>query len=303
MKKFVLALCLMGMLLSGCSIGKKEDKEAPVLKLAHKRVQIAVNTKIDYLSYVSQAEDEVDGDLKESLQYTEIDSSKIGTYTVDYTVKDQAGNEAKQTLTIDVVTMFDNDIFSPQGIEPTTVENPEDITVLVNKVNQIPEGWVPDDLVEVIDGGQMLRKEAAEAYEKFYKAASAQGIELYSISGYRTNDTQTRYWTNMVNVYGEEYASQYSAYPGRSEHQLGLAMDVSYKTTGDRLSESVADSDIGKFIVSDGYKYGFVLRYLKDKVAITNYGYEPWHIRYVGVELATKLHESGLTLEEYYDQQ
>lgn len=302
MKKLILALCFVSMLLSGCSIGKKEDKEAPILKLTHKRVQIAVNTKIDYLSYVSQAEDDVDGDVS-SLQYTEIDSSKIGTYTVEYSAKDKAGNEAKKTLVIDIVKMFDNDIYSPNGIEPTTVENPEDITVLVNKVNQIPEGWVPDDLVEVIDGGQMLRKEAAEAYEKFYKAASSQGIELYSISGYRTNDTQTRYWTNMVNVYGEEYASQYSAFPGRSEHQLGLAMDVSYKTTGDRLSESVADSDIGKFIVSDGYKYGFILRYLKDKVAITNYGYEPWHIRYVGVELATKLHENGLTLEEYYDQQ
>lgn len=77
-------------------------------------------------------------------------------------------------------------------------------------------------------------------------------------------------------------------------------MDVSYKTTGDRLSESVADSDIGQFIESDAYKYGFILRYPQDKTEITNYNYEPWHIRYVGVELATYLYENNLTLEEYY---
>ena len=94
----------------------------------------------------------------------------------------------------------------------------------------------------------------------------------------------------------------YLDYPGRSEHQLGLAIDVSYTTQGDRLSEKVADSAIGKFIISDAYKYGFTLRYKKDKVAITNYGYEPWHIRYVGIDLATKLHDQNLTLEEYYKQ-
>ena len=173
----------------------------------------------------------------------------------------------------------------------------------MNKLHQIPEGWTPDDLEPVIDNAnQKLRKEANEAYTKFYNAAKAKGIDIYSISGYRTNATQTLYWNNQVKVYGEEYASQYSAYPGRSEHQLGLAIDVSYTTQGDRLSEKVADSAIGKFIISDAYKYGFTLRYKKDKVAITNYGYEPWHIRYVGVDLATKLHDQNLTLEEYYKQ-
>ncbi|MEG0549448.1 MAG: D-alanyl-D-alanine carboxypeptidase family protein, partial [Coprobacillus sp.] len=73
-------------------------------------------------------------------------------------------------------------------------------------------------------------------------------------------------------------------------------------TEGNRLNEQVATSSLGKFMISDAYKYGFIIRYPKDKIAITNYAYEPWHMRYVGVELATKLTQENLTLEEYYNQ-
>lgn len=301
MKKY-LCLLLAGMfILTGCS--REEDKTAPALKLTKTRVQVGLNSQIDYTSFIEKAVDEVDGDLISAVQYNEIDTSKLGQSQIKYTVKDESGNESIQTLTVDVVKYFKNGIYSPLNVTPDTVENPEDVTVLVNKVHAIPEGWVPDDLQPVIDNkNQKLRKEANEAYTKFYNAAKEKGIDIYSISGYRTNATQKLYWNNQVKVYGEEYASQYSAYPGRSEHQLGLAIDISYTTQGDRLSEKVATTPLGKFIVSDAYKYGFILRYQKDKVAITNYGYEPWHMRYVGVELATKLHESGLTLEEYYKQ-
>lgn len=301
MKKY-LSLILAGLLLlSGCA--KEEDKTAPTLELTKSRVNVAVNSKFDYQSFIQKAIDEVDGELVSEVKYNEIDTSKIGKQEVQYTLKDKSGNEVQQKLIVDVVKYYKDNIFSPLNVEPDTVENPEDITVLVNKLHQIPKGWVPDDLEPTIDNkNQKLRKEANAAYTKFYKDAKAKGIDIYSISGYRTNDTQTLYWNNQVKVYGEEYASQYSAYPGRSEHQLGLAIDVSYTTQGNRLSEKVATSPIGKFIETDAHKYGFILRYPKDKVAITNYGYEPWHLRYVGVELATKLHESGQTLEEYYHQ-
>lgn len=285
--KRIIIVFLMIFMLTGCLV-PDEQKE---LHLNKKRVQIALNDEIDYLSYVK------DNAFIEDVTYNTIDTSKVGTYTVEYKLEDMV-----ETLTVDVVKMYDGGIYSPVGITPTVVNNPEDITVLVNKVNSIPEGWEPDDLVKVVDSSQKLRKEAADAYKEFYNAARAKGIEVYSISGYRSNDIQSLYWNNQLRVNGEEYASLYSAYPLRSEHQLGLAIDVSYKTDGDRLSESVEDSEVGKFIVSDGYKYGFVLRYLKDKTSITNYGYEPWHIRYVGKELAQTLHDTGLTLEEYYEE-
>ena len=253
-----ICIYLLGItLLSGCSSMQKIEKEP--LKLKHQRIQLAQNSQIDYLSYISGNDDQ------EDIQYNSIDSSQLGTYQVVY--KEADSNE-KQTLTIDIVKMYKNGIYSPKSIQATTIKNPEDITSLVNKTHQIPKGWIPDDLVNVIDSHQQLRKEAAQAYKEFYLAAQDKGIKCYAISGYRTNETQSLYWKRQVQIYGEEYASQYSAYPGRSEHQLGLAIDVSNQLTGDRLSEKVAQAPIGKFIVSDGYKYGFILRYPQDKVSI-----------------------------------
>ncbi len=288
-----ICIYLLGIiLLSGCSSMQKIEKEP--LKLKHQRIQLAQNSQIDYLSYISGNDDQ------EDIQYNSIDSSQLGTYQVVYK---KADSNEKQTLTIDIVKMYENGIYSPKSIQATTIKNPEDVTSLVNKTHQIPKGWIPDDLVNVIDSHQQLRKEAAQAYKEFYLSAQDKGIKCYAISGYRTNETQSLYWKRQVQIYGEEYASQYSAYPGRSEHQLGLAIDVSNQLTGDRLSEKVAQAPIGKFIVSDGYKYGFILRYPQDKVSITNYGYEPWHMRYVGKELAKKLHDTGLTLEEYMEKE
>lgn len=297
MKQKILLIMSM-ILLVGCS---KTTNEKPVLEFKNSRVQISRDSEVDYLSYLLTAKDNEDGDLKSKVKYKTIDSSQVGSNQIEYSLKDTDGNEVKKILKVDIVDFYENNIYSPLDVTADIVKNPEDVTVLINKVNQIPEGWKPNDLESVIDSQyMMLRKEANAAYSKFYQAAKDKGIEIYSISAYRENEKQELFWNNQVKVYGEEYASQYSAYPGRSEHQLGLAIDVSYKKTGDRLSESVATSPVGEFIESDAYKYGFILRYPKDKVAITNYGYEPWHIRYVGVDLATKLHKEKLTLEEYY---
>ena len=288
------------LLLSGCSTNKehkKSQEQSPTKQktftLNRSRIQVNQYATINYLDYVS-------GNTN-AIEYNTIDTSKLGTYEVTYSLEDTTtnSNQEAKTMIVDVVRTYENGIFNPTDLIPETITNPESITALVNKTHQIPSGWIPNDLVEVAGSSQQLRKEAAEAFEAFYQAAKNQGITCYIISGYRTNDTQALYWQRQVEIYGEEYASLYSAYPGRSEHQLGLAIDISNQLTGNRLTEQVANSDIGKFIVSDGYKYGFILRYPQDKVNITNYGYEPWHIRYVGKETAEKIHQSGLTFEEY----
>ena len=284
-------------ILSGC---QEKDQEAPVLLLNKSRVQIALNTSFDYLQYVEKAYDRQDGDVTDHISYNEIDTSSVGKKTVHYKVTDQAGNQSQKDLIVDVVE-YVGDLINPITAKADIVENPDDVTVLVNKLHEIPKGWKPDDLEDVIDCHQQLRHEANEAYTKFYQAAKAKGIAIYTISGYREPETQQLYWDNSVKVFGEEHAIQYNAYPRRSEHELGLCVDISYTTEGDRLSEKVADSALGKFIESDAYKYGFILRYPQDKVRITGYSYEPWHIRYVGVDLATKLHNENITLEEYYE--
>lgn len=285
------------LILTGC---QEKDQEAPVLLLNKSRVQIALNTSFDYLQYVKKAYDHQDGDVTDHISYNEIDTSSVGKKTVHYKVTDQAGNQSQKDLIVDVVE-YVGDLINPITAKADIVENPDDVTVLVNKLHEIPKGWKPDDLEDVIDCHQQLRHEANEAYTKFYQAAKAKGIAIYTISGYREPETQQLYWDNSVKVFGEEHAIQYNAYPRRSEHELGLCVDISYTTEGDRLSEKVADSALGKFIESDAYKYGFILRYPQDKVRITGYSYEPWHIRYVGVDLATKLHNENITLEEYYE--
>ena len=285
------------LILTGC---QEKDQEAPVLSLRKSRVQIALNTSFDYLQYVEKAYDRQDGDVTDHISYNEIDTSSVGKKTVHYKVTDQAGNQSQKDLIVDVVE-YVGDLINPITAKADIVENPDDVTVLVNKLHEIPKGWKPDDLEDVIDCHQQLRHEANEAYTKFYQAAKAKGIAIYTISGYREPETQQLYWDNSVKVFGEEHAIQYNAYPRRSEHELGLCVDISYTTEGDRLSEKVADSVLGKFIESDAYKYGFILRYPQDKVRITGYSYEPWHIRYVGVDLATKLHNENITLEEYYE--
>lgn len=285
------------LILTGC---QEKDQEAPVLLLNKSRVQIALNTSFDYLQYVEKAYDHQDGDVTDQINYNEIDTTSVGKKTVHYKVTDQAGNQSQKDLIVDVVE-YVGDLINPITAKADIVENPDDVTVLVNKLHEIPKGWKPDDLEDVIDCHQQLRHEANEAYTKFYQAAKAKGIAIYTISGYREPETQQLYWDNSVKVFGEEHAIQYNAYPRRSEHELGLSVDISYTTEGDRLSEKVADSALGKFIESDAYKYGFILRYPQDKVRITGYGYEPWHIRYVGVDLATQLHQENKTLEEYYE--
>ncbi len=285
------------LILTGC---QEKDQEAPVLLLNKSRVQIALNTSFDYLQYVEKAYDRQDGDVTDHISYNEIDTSSVGKKTVHYKVTDQAGNQSQKDLIVDVVE-YVGDLINPITAKADIVENPDDVTVLVNKLHEIPKGWKPDDLEDVIDCHQQLRHEANEAYTKFYQAAKAKGIAIYTISGYREPETQQLYWDNSVKVFGEEHAIQYNAYPRRSEHELGLCVDISYTTEGDRLSEKVADSALGKYIESDAYKYGFILRYPQDKVRITGYSYEPWHIRYVGVDLATKLHNENITLEEYYE--
>lgn len=191
----------------------------------------------------------------------------------------------------------------------SVVTNAEAVTVIVNKERSLPEGYEPDDLVEPnvpfsFDGPhekRHLRKEAASALEELFAAAKEDGIELRAVSGYRSYKRQVSVYNSSVERNGEEYAARVSAKPGYSEHQTGLAIDVSSPSVGNVIEEVFGDSEEGKWLAEHAPEYGFVIRYLKDREDVTGYVYEPWHIRYVGKELAPDIAESGLTLEEYFD--
>lgn len=157
--------------------------------------------------------------------------------------------------------------------------------LIANKTYSLPSDYNPGALLD----------ECQQAFDAMvYDAAYNDGLQLYEQSGFRSYATQERIYNNYVAADGQSEADTYSARPGHSEHQSGLAIDVN------SLSSSFAETAEGIWLAENCHKYGFILRYPAGKTDKTGYIYEPWHIRYVGVDIATAIYESGLCLEEYY---
>lgn len=141
--------------------------------------------------------------------------------------------------------------------------------------------------------GDGLTAETQSAFATMKAAAAAEGLNLYISSGFRSYATQNGLYNKYVANDGKADADRYSARPGHSEHQSGLAFDLN------TISESFGGTPAGIWVAEHGHEYGFIVRYPQGKEDVTGYKWEPWHIRYVGVDAATKLHDSGLTVEEY----
>ena len=159
-----------------------------------------------------------------------------------------------------------------------------DGVLVVNKTYSLPADYDPGDLTAECDA----------AYMKMKAAAASEGLSLYISSGFRSYDTQDVIYNRYVANDGRANADRYSARPGHSEHQTGLAIDLN------GVSDSFGNTAEGKWVAAHAHEYGFILRYPKGKEAQTGYMYEPWHIRYVGVKAATAIFESEMCLEEYY---
>lgn len=189
------------------------------------------------------------------------------------------------------------------------IQNPANLLALVNKEYALDE-YKPTDLVRpdvpFVFGNQelekaYLRKEAAVQLENMFTDAKSQGILLTAISGYRSYEYQKMLLEREIAQFGEEKAVMAVAPPGQSEHQSGLAMDISSQSNNFQVNIEFADTKEGKWLAENAYKYGFILRYPKDKVSITQYQYEPWHYRYVGKDAAKVIHENDWSLEEYFN--
>jgi LAS superfamily LD-carboxypeptidase LdcB len=185
--------------------------------------------------------------------------------------------------------------------------NRKDI-LLVDKQNGLSKDYVPKNLITpnirfstTIPERKKMTKEAGHALEKLFSDAKKAGVVLYAQSGYRSYATQKSIYQYNVNQYGQKKADTFSARPGHSEHQTGLAMDVTSKSINYQLIEKFADTKEGKWIKMNASKYGFIISYPKGKTNITGYVYEPWHIRYVGIEHAQFMDIHKLTLKEYLD--
>ena len=201
----------------------------------------------------------------------------------------------------DVVTYvnanLDKEYYSSDNL--ISNEDASKIDVLVNKYHKLDENYEPSDLT-IIDskyasGTQKLRKEAQIKFEEMASDMAKENLKIYAGSTYRSYTYQKGLYDRYVKKDGFAAAETYSARSGYSEHQLGLAVDI-VNGKWDYLSENDKEYD---YLVKNSYKYGFILRYPRGSEYVTGYMFEDWHFRYLGVELATKVFNSGLTYDEY----
>ncbi|WP_226576660.1 D-alanyl-D-alanine carboxypeptidase family protein [Halobacillus litoralis] len=211
--------------------------------------------------------------------------------------EDESSEQSEQT---------NDDVVARDGT--VTVNNPESLNVVVNKERKLPSNYIPEDLTvpdvpfsfSEFAPKKQMRKEAAQALEELFTAAQQDGLDLVAASGYRSYDRQKQIYDRNVDVYGKEETDKFSARPGTSEHQTGLAMDVTSAQMAFKLNQSFGKTDEGEWLAEHAHEYGFVIRYIKGSEDITGYTYEPWHLRYVGKQYSTDVYEQELTLEEFF---
>ena len=174
--------------------------------------------------------------------------------------------------------------------------------ILVNKFNYLKNDFEPNEITDIdinySYANNRTSKETNDAYIEMAKAAKKDNIILLVNSSYRTYERQEQIYKEFYYSKGISYADAYAARAGYSEHQTGLAIDIF--TSGRSTTSDFEESDAFKWLSVNAHKYGFILRYPKGKEYLTGYNYESWHYRYLGIDTATKVYNSGLTYDEYY---
>ena len=182
----------------------------------------------------------------------------------------------------------DENGYLPNQTLPTEPTYIKDI-LLANKIYPLPSTFAPEE-----------NPEARQALNQMLTAAKQQGFDLVAFSGYRSFEYQTTLYNNYVKRDGQAAADRYSARPGYSEHQTGLAFDIGERGKEDVwLTEEFGETPAGQWLFAHAQEYGFILRFPQNKEAITGYMYESWHYRYVGKDIANEIAKQSITLEEY----
>jgi D-alanyl-D-alanine carboxypeptidase len=205
-------------------------------------------------------------------------------------------DQGKKAVVADTAPIAKTEVSTIWPVQFTNEES-SSLQVVVNKKHKLPPDYVPS--LQQVEGGQM-RPEAASALEDLYAKAKNDEIPLKIISSYRSYSQQVSVYNGYAAQYGADKADTFSARPGHSEHQTGLAVDLGASSGQCDLEICFETTATGDWIKNNSYIYGFIIRYPKDKETLTGYQFEPWHLRYVGKDIASKLHTSGQTLDQYY---
>lgn len=264
----------------------------------HDDIFLASEPELD-MSEVELIEDE---DILGSLSYGELDHSYIDGKQVSETGahSNQGTNgENKQETSEDDLKI--SEVFSKDDWQ----------LILINKQHFIPDDYTfPKDNIKTLNGILQCDSRILDDYNAMLEAAKADGITLKTCSPYRDLEHQQELFDAKMSYYTRQGLSYIKAfqlssrtvtYPSASEHRLGLALDI-VCDTHKNLTEDFADTDAGIWLAQNSYKYGFILRYPKEKEYITGIKYEPWHFRYVGVDAATVITQRGMTLEEFWEE-
>ena len=259
-----------------------------------------IEAKKEIISYIGKDVNLLDGvtvtdNSKEEIKAKvvgEYNTDKIGEYKLKYEAMDSSGNKGEYDFILNIVSDPNNRTFTTsKGFSGKVVNGVTyiDGVLIANKTYGLPSNY-----------GSGLTAETKNAFSKMEAAFNSEKEEsnrwLWISSGYRSYWDQKSIYNNYVSRDGQANADTYSARPGHSEHQTGLAFDLN------TIDDSFSNTYEGKWVHDNCYRFGLILRYPKGKENITGYIHESWHLRYVGNELASKLYNGGdwITLEEYY---
>ena len=265
----------------------------------------------EYIKYLKEF-DNIDGIIKYVNNYNDYDININETtlsfinekyFIIDYLDRYLSYYENNKNLDYkEIITRINSNLDYEFYTDSNEADLSKEMYTLVNKYNYLNKNFVPDNLVTIT--GIYARDKAQLvdiAYDNFVKMADAARLENLTIkvtTGYRSYNFQSTLYNNYVKADGVKNADTYSARPGYSEHQLGYSADL---TNAKNVSfDNFENTDEYKWLQENAYKYGFIMRYPKDKEYITGYMFESWHYRYVGVEIATYIYENNITYEEYY---
>lgn len=275
-----------------------KDTKYPIIELKKDAVTLSYGKEFHAEDNINKIYDPVDGKLKFSkiekkgFYWTEgkVNTKKAGTYSISVIAEDNHGNKVKKSYNVIIAKKQEQRNSSDKQSSSANKSLPSsDKTkpyyvhgvLLVNKKHALPRGYGGTDAT------------AYAALQSLQGKATSSGYDIPFISGYRSYDYQEKLYNDYVARDGQALADTYSARPGCSEHQTGLAFDIG------EIDTSYGNTPAGKWLAAHCAQFGFILRYPAGKESITGYQYEPWHIRYVGVDIATQIMDRGITLEEY----
>lgn len=273
-----------------------EDTKAPVIEGVKDYEMLAYEKVPNFLENVTVSDNSME-EITPKIE-GEYGSEKVGTYNLKCTASDSSGNTSSKEFKL--VVKENSNVKISKTKKGNTIKNYYGITyiddvIIANKSYSLPSNFVPNNLV-TINGYIRVVDYVRDAFNELKSDSSVLGLNIYASSGYRSYSDQKYIYDNYVRMDGKEKADTYSSRAGYSDHQTGLTIDLN------TVNISFAGTNESNWLKDNCWKYGFIIRYPEGKDSITGYTYEPWHIRYVGKELAKTLYNNGnwLSLEEYF---